>query len=158
MHHALRWQQQRQSSQCDNADSDVHAVRMSLTSPPFFVVAVLIVGCGARTGLNAPDTLDATIDRQVDSNVDSSGEDGSAQPINCSLHYGPVSSCDGEGAPWILRCVDTAVCADVFSNYGPDGGEVFLWGCCTPDLKACVFADPDVGHGCPCPVSCDGGH
>jgi hypothetical protein len=81
-----------------------------------------IGGCGARTGLFAPNDTGSPAQTGTDGgNESSSSADGGTL---CSLYEGPVDSCDaGPAAGPVQRCpASFSVCASEFG----DG----KWGCC----------------------------
>ena len=86
-------------------------------------VIMPLVMCAARTELDKPVVLGdaAPLD-------DSSADDA----MRCSLLYGPVSSCNGPGAPLILRCSPPTKCEHGIIPEFDDAGHE-LWGCCGGD-------------------------
>lgn len=97
--------------------------------------------CRAKT------ELDVTIPRweTTESGDDAASADDAADvgpyPL-CSLHAGPVGSCDaGVAAGPVRRC-------DAVDSFCSDRLDSPLWGCCSMDsqgrLTYCVYAVPDL--------------
>lgn len=88
--------------------------------------------CGARTGLYDAYVVVEGGTGAPDTGLDGGGDDAAGTGGLCSL-AGPVASCDaGPGGGPVQRCVAPySVCAQM-SSPG--------WGCCTPDLMSCAWA------------------
>jgi hypothetical protein len=102
------------------------------------LAAVVLWGCGTRTGLLVPEQgAQGEGDSLGDASSDASdAADAAEEPVfsgvRCSLYSGPVDSCDASASAGPVQdCTgDYSVCVRVFA---PGSGVPYgQWGCCLP--------------------------